>query len=125
MKFVSEETTLIISIIAALSFLGIIASFLLRKVLFGGRNQQTHFDGIKASAMIEEIKLGGRAVYNEFHPAVKLQVLVENEKGEPYSAQIETTIAITHIPKFQPGAKIDIVYDPADPSKVKLLSPTE
>jgi len=88
------------------------------------RNDAIRFGGIKASAVIEKIELGGRALGNEFYPAVKLRVLVQNEKKEPYPAQIETTIAVTHMSKFQPGSMIDVAYDPVRPTNVAVLSPT-
>ncbi|MCL1917006.1 MAG: DUF3592 domain-containing protein [Peptococcaceae bacterium] len=74
----------------------------------------------RVPAVIKGIEVGNELLY----PTVKLQVLIKNRKGEFYSAQIETTIANTHLSKFQPGSKIDVAYDPSDPTKVTILSPT-
>jgi hypothetical protein len=81
------------------------------------RDNAIRSNGIKATAVIAKIELGGTALGNEVTPNVRLSVLVENEKGEVYPAQIDTTIAVTHMPQFQPGTKIDVAYDPADPTK--------
>ncbi|MCL1916999.1 MAG: hypothetical protein FWG14_01585 [Peptococcaceae bacterium] len=109
----------VISIV--LCFLPVI---LLLKKEFGtiNKNQAIRSKGIKTTAVIKEIKLGGKMTGNEIVPGVTLSVMVENEKGEFYSAKIYDTIAVTDMPQFQPGAKIDVVYDPADPTKVAMLT---
>jgi len=116
----TEETDPIIALLCVVA----VVAFLLKGALLAVREGRILLNGIKASAVIEEIELGGRALGNEFYPAVKLRVLVENEKREFFSAQIETTIAVTHMSKFQRGSKIDVAYDPNNPAKVAVLSPT-
>ncbi|MCL1917000.1 MAG: DUF3592 domain-containing protein [Peptococcaceae bacterium] len=110
-------------ILIAIVMLGAI-TWLLKGMMHSVRTSITRAKGIKTTAVIKEMGLGGSALGNEFSPAVTLRVLVENEKGKLYSAQIETTIATTHMPRFQPGCKIDVAYDPANPQKVVMLSPT-
>jgi len=121
----NKITELIVNIVAKILFFGPIAAWVLRGIFHSNRNDAIRSNGIKASAVIKKIELGGRAIGNEFYPAVKLRVLVENEKGWLFYAQIETTIAVTHMSKFQPGSKIDVAYDPADPTKAAVLSPTK
>ena len=121
----ADTIGLIFSIIVGSIILGSGIVWLVKGGLLSARDDAIRSNGIKTSAVIKEIKRGGRALGNEFNPAVKLRVLVENEKGDFYPAQIETTISVTHIPQFQPGAIIDVAYDPADPTKVTVLSPTD
>ena len=78
--------------------------------------------GIKTTAVIQEIKSGAG---NEFYNRVTLQVLIKGESGEEFNAQIESAINITHLPRFQPGAIIDVAYDPEDPQKAAILTPTK
>jgi hypothetical protein len=78
---------------------------------------------VKTSAVIKKIELGGMGLGNEFYPAVILHVLVNSKSGEDYLAQIDTTIAATHMPRFQPGSEIAVAYNPAEPRKVAILTP--
>ena len=82
--------------------------------------------GIKTTAVIKEIELGGKmdGLGNEYYPAVTLYVLVNKADGSKHHARIDTTIAITHLPGFQPGSEIDIAYDPAEPTIAMLLNQT-
>jgi len=120
-----NPAAIIAVIIVGILILWPVVARLARGILLAVREGAVLVGGIKASAVIEKIELGGKALGNEFYPAVKLRVRVENEKGEFYSAQIETTISVTHMSKFQSGSKVDVAYDPANPTKVVLLSPTE
>ena len=95
--------------------------WLLRGFLLSIRDYILRSKGIKTSAIVKEIELGGRALGNEYYPAVKLDVLVKNEKGEFYSARIDTTIPLTDMSLYQSGCEIDVVYDPAKPQNVTMI----
>jgi len=97
---------------------------LVKGMRLSSREDDIRSKGRKASALVKKIEPGGGALGSDLYPPVRLRVIVENERGEFYPAQIETTISVTHMPQFQPGARIEVAYDPADPTKVVVLSPT-
>ena len=102
----------------------LIYRFIISGAIHSYRIRALSSKGIKTTAMIKEIELGGKmdGLGNEYHPAVTLHVLVNSPTGGRHYARIDTIIAITHLPAFQPGAEIDVAYDPAEPTTAMLLT---
>ncbi|MHB8780527.1 MAG: hypothetical protein ACYC55_03965 [Candidatus Geothermincolia bacterium] len=46
-------------------------------------------------------------------PQVKLLLRVEPPEGEPFETELKTIINRLQVPRFQPGAKVGVVYDAA------------
>jgi len=110
-----------------LGILLLIYNYIIRGILHSFKVRKISSNGIKAAAVITEIEMGGKmdGLGNEFYPAVMLKVLVNGENGEKFSTHIDTTIATTHMSRFQPGAEIDIIYNPADLQVAVMLTPTK
>ncbi|MCL1790544.1 MAG: DUF3592 domain-containing protein [Peptococcaceae bacterium] len=102
--------------LALLAFL-----FIKNKVTRLRREKAIRVHGIKTTAEIKEIVQAGA---NEFGTRVRLRLLVEDHQGGRYYAQTVVSIDNTHMPQFQPGCKIDVAYDPANPKSIVVLSPT-
>ena len=98
--------------------------FIIRGAIHSFKTRGLRSNGIKTTAVIKEIELGGKmdGLGNEYYPAVTLHVLVNSPTGGKHHARIDTTIAITHLPGFQPGSEIDVAYDPAEPTIAMLLT---
>ena len=112
-----------------IAFFALGAGLLIYRFVIGGimhsfRADTLRSNGIKTTAVIVEIELGGKTdgIGNEYYPAVILHVLVNSAGGGRHNARIDTNIAVTHLPRFQSGAEVDIAYDPAEPSVAVLIN---
>ena len=117
---------------SAIGFLGlgialILYCYIIRGIIHSFRVNAIRAKGIKATAIVEEIELGGKmdGLGNESYPAVRLRVLVNDKSGKKFYTQIDTTIALTHMSRFQPGAVVEVAYDPEKLEIAALLTPTK
>ena len=75
--------------------------------------------GVAASARIVEIWDTGITVNQD--PVIGMKVEVTRADGSTYSATIpKSLISRLDVPRFQPGAVVDVRIDPQDPAKVAL-----
>lgn len=71
-----------------------------------------------ASAEVTSVKDTG----NRFNhsPEVEMTLRVEPADGPPFEAQLRTMVSPVNAPSFQPGARVEVRYDPAAPERVEL-----
>lgn len=75
--------------------------------------------GVAASARVVEIWDTGITVNQD--PVIGMKVEVTRADGSTYSATIpKSLISRLDVPRFQPGAVVDVRIDPQDPAKVAL-----
>lgn len=71
-----------------------------------------------ASAEVTSVKdTGNRFNHN---PEVEMTLRVEPADGPPFEAQLRTMVSQVNLPSFQPGARVEVRYDPAAPERVEL-----
>jgi hypothetical protein len=78
-------------------------------------------DGTPAKARVVAIKPTGSS-YND-DQEMRLELEVQPEGREPYRARVEAYLHPVHFPRYQPGAEVDVRFDPEKPSHVALVSP--
>jgi len=96
-----------------------IPGFILFK-LFKGRQQadKIRATGIPAQAQIVALADTGMKIND--NPRVQLTLMVHPTGGQPYQASCTMTISLLQIPQFQPGAWIQVKYDPANPMNIAV-----
>lgn len=57
---------------------------------------------------------------NNHDPVVELTLRVEPDDGPPFEARLRTAISPVRLPSLQPGARVDVRYDPDAPGRVEL-----
>jgi hypothetical protein len=76
-------------------------------------------DGVSARAEVLSIWDTGWKVNEQ--PVIGLRVRVEPEDRPAYEAEIpKSVVSLVHIPQFQPGATVPVVFDRRNPAKVGL-----
>lgn len=75
------------------------------------RNQNVSTKGLPAQATILEISDTGTTINND--PVVRMLLEVRTPGGVPFQAEAERLISRLKIPQFQPGAVVQVKYDPA------------
>ena len=78
--------------------------------------------GTPAPGRVLQVQPTGTSVTVGGHrqPEVFLLVEIHPPGAQPYQAQIRTLISEFQIPQVQPGAQVEVRYDPRDPTKVAL-----
>jgi len=96
-------------------------------VLFGP-DIKRHFDnkwlaenGIAAPARVTAVHDTGRR-YN-YNPQVRLELEVEPEGAEAFTAELTLVVSPVHLPGLQPGRLLTVNYDPIRPSRIALAKP--
>jgi hypothetical protein len=75
--------------------------------------------GVAAQAEIMSIWQTGMEVNHD--PVIGLHVRVLAEDRPPFEADIKRAlIPMIHIPQFQPGSQVPVIYDPKDTTKIGL-----
>jgi hypothetical protein len=92
--------------------------FVGRLFLGSARKNQLLKTGIPAQARIVNIWDTGTMVNNQPQIGVALEVYPQG--GVPYQAQTTEIVSMVHMPRLQPGATVQVRYDPASPDKVTL-----
>ena len=78
-------------------------------------------DGTPAKARVSDIRPTGN-MYND-QPQVTISMQVQPAAGEPFSAKVVTFMSPVYLPRYQPGAMVDVRFDPKKPSDVALVGP--
>ena len=81
--------------------------------------QRTLETGMSAKARVLKIRDTGQRTNR--NPFVELLVEVQPATGPAFTATTRATISIVDVPRFQPGASIDVKYDPADHASVAVI----
>ncbi|MDB5801433.1 MAG: putative lipoprotein [Rhodocyclales bacterium] len=81
--------------------------------------QRTLESGTPAKARVLKIRdTGGRLNSN---PSIEFQLEVHPETGPSFTATTRAIISTVDLPRFQPGADINVKYDPADHGSVAVI----
>jgi hypothetical protein len=84
-----------------------------------GHAQSTLESGTPAKAKVLSIRdTGGRLNSN---PSIEFQLEVQPPTGPAFVATTRAIISTVNLARFQPGASIDVKYDPADHTSVAVL----
>ncbi len=84
-----------------------------------GHTQRTFQTGMPASAKVLSLRdTGGRLNSN---PAIEFQLEVQPPDGHSYTATTRAIISTVDLPRFQPGARISVKFDPSDRSSVAIV----
>ena len=78
-------------------------------------------EGTAAKARILEARPTGDE-HND-QPEVSLALEVQPAGAAPFSATLVTYLSPVYLPRFQPGAVVDVRFDPEKPSDVVLVGP--
>lgn len=76
--------------------------------------------GVAATATIVRVWDTGTRIND--NPRVGMLLQVQPETGAPFQAEVKETVSIVQMPMFQPGARLDVKYDPAQPTSVAIVS---
>jgi hypothetical protein len=74
--------------------------------------------GTPGTATIKNLQDTGTLV--NFNPQVILDLEVTVEGKDPYTTQLTTSVPQMQIPMIQPGNKVGVRVDPADPSSLAI-----
>lgn len=75
--------------------------------------------GISAPAQIQSAGNMGIMV-DGVNPLIHLQLLVQATDRAPFPATVQTAVSMNDLAKYQPGATINVKYDPTNPNNVIL-----
>lgn len=78
-------------------------------------------DGTPAKAKVVRIEPTGSSMNDNLKVRIDLDVQPAGQAA--YSAQVYTYMHPVHFPQYQPGAMVDVRFDPKDPSDVVLVPP--
>jgi hypothetical protein len=78
-------------------------------------------NGTPAKARVLAIKPTGGSYNDDQEVEIDVEVLPPGE--EAYRAQVETFIHPVHFPQYQPGAMVDVRFDPKKRKNVVLVRP--
>jgi hypothetical protein len=76
--------------------------------------------GVDATATILSTWDTGMRINDDPQVGMKLQVQPPN--GAPFQADMTKTVSIVQLAQFQPGAQLNVRYDPAKPGHVAIVS---
>lgn len=77
--------------------------------------------GVPAEATVLAIWETGVRVND--NPVVGFRLEIHVEGREPWEAETKALISILDIPQIQPGAVLEVLYDPDDPQRVAIGRP--
>src|SRR5262245_27897886 len=80
------------------------------------QRQRIFAAGHPAQARIVQVRQTGTTVNNQ--PEVDLLLDVFPSNAPPYRARTSRLVSLFEIPRFQPGATIEVRVDPTDPSRI-------
>lgn len=101
-------------------------TFVILALVFGGMflrwrvKQRVLQTGVAATATIVRVWDTGTRIND--NPRVGMLLQVQPTTGAPFQAEIKETVSIVQMPMFQPGAQLDVKYDPAQPTNVAIVS---
>ena len=75
--------------------------------------------GIDAKAKIVGIKDTGRR--HNTNPVVRFDLMVTDEKGQDYRAEVTMPVSPVHLAGYQVGSMVRVKYDPKKPTDVAIV----
>lgn len=112
-------------IIGVFVIMGVILVIALREILgmlkTGRQQNQVRVRGASTSATILKVWQTGRAV-GEDNPNPKLSMVLQVQPADQPSFQAEATtfVQVWDVPAWQPGAQVEVKYDPNDTRKIAV-----
>ncbi len=76
--------------------------------------------GVAATATIVRVWDTGTRIND--NPRVGMLLQVQPTTGAPFQAEVKETVSVVQMPMFQPGAQLEVKYDPAQPTSVAIVS---
>jgi hypothetical protein len=76
--------------------------------------------GVTATATIVSIRDTGTRIND--NPVIAMQLQVQPSGAPSFQAEVKETVSILQIPHFQPGAHLEVKYDPGQPANVAIVS---
>ena len=101
-------------------------TFIILALVFGGMflrwrvKQKVLETGVAATATIVRVWDTGTRIND--NPRVGMLLQVQPATGAPFQAEVKETVSIVQMPMFQPGARLEVKYDPAQPTSVAIVS---
>jgi metallo-beta-lactamase class B len=83
-------------------------------------NREVRVNGLPAHAQVLEIWDTGVTLNDD--PVVGFRLQVDAEGRTPWVAETRAVVSQLAIPRIQPGAILEVRYDPLDPSRVAIMS---
>ena len=109
--------TIIVLVVVSILALITVAAFA-PDVMRHFKTQHILKQGIAATAVIKAVTDTGNRYNN--NPQIKLTLEVTPKDGKPYLAELITVVSVVDLSRLQPGAIINIKYDPEQPTHVAL-----
>jgi hypothetical protein len=109
----------ILPIVITVVVLLIVAVFVGRMIMNGMQNRQVLASGVSAPAVIQKVWQTG-TVMNETNPQIGILLEVRPADKPAFQAEAKMFISMLQIPQFQPGAVVQVKYDPQNPTKVAV-----
>ena len=94
--------------------------FLIRLLRNSQMTNQVMKTGVDAPATI--VRTWDTGVRINDNPQVGMLLQVQPPGGAPFQAEVRQTVSIVQIGMFQPGAQLQVKYDPANPTRVAIAS---
>jgi hypothetical protein len=100
--------------------------FVIFALVFGGMflrwrvKQRVLQTGVAATATIVRVWDTGTRIND--NPRVGMLLQVQPTSGAPFQAETKETVSVVQMPMFQPGAHLEVKYDPAEPTNVAIVS---
>jgi hypothetical protein len=111
--------TVILPIAITVVVLLIVGVFVGRLVMNGMKNREVLAHGEPAPAVIQKVWQTG-TVMNEINPQIGLVLEVRPTNKPAFQAETKMFISMVQIPQFQPGAVVQVRYDPQNPTRVAV-----
>lgn len=78
-------------------------------------------DGTPAKAKVLRIEPTGSSMNDDLK--VRIDLDVQRAGQDAYEAKVYTYMHPVHFPRYQPGAMVEVRFDPKDPGDVVLVPP--
>jgi hypothetical protein len=111
--------TVIVPIVIAVIAFAIAGVFVGRLAMNGMKNREVLAHGEAAPAVILKSWQTG-TVMNDINPQIGLLLDVRPANRPAFQAETKMFIPMMQVPQFQPGAVVQVKYDPNDPRKVAV-----
>jgi len=116
------------AVVIGVTLLSLVLVVVVVRRVFGGlsrasaQRERLLREGTPAPATIVNLGMGRMTMQVGVHRHLEVQLLVQVEPPDrsPWQATLATMISELQVPQLQPGARIQVRYDPRDPSQLAL-----
>ena len=109
----------ILPIVITVVVLLVVALVVGRLVMNGMQNRAVLAHGESAPAVILKVWQTG-TVMNETNPQIGILLEVRPTNRPAFQAETKMFVSMLQVPQFQPGAVVQVKYDPQNPTKVAV-----